>query len=40
MWLLDEVPAQTRMAPSGLLHSLSFVQNKFDHAGLARSIGS
>jgi methylaspartate mutase epsilon subunit len=37
---LAEVPAQTRMTSAGLLHSLSFVQNKFDHAGLARSIGS
>ena len=35
-----EVPAQTRMTSAGLLDSLSFVQNKFDHAGLARSIGS
>lgn len=37
---LAEVPAQTRMTSAGLLDSLSFVQNKFDHAGLARSIGS
>ena len=37
---LAEVPAQTRMTSAGLLHSLSFVQHKFDHAGLARSIGS
>jgi methylaspartate mutase epsilon subunit len=37
---LAEVPAQTRMTSAGLLGSLSFVQNKFDRAGLARSIGS
>jgi methylaspartate mutase epsilon subunit len=37
---LAEVPAQTRMTSAGLLHSLSFVQTKFDHAGLAPSIGS
>lgn len=30
---LAEVPAQTRMT-AGLLDSLSFVQNKFDHSGL------
>jgi hypothetical protein len=29
---LAEVPAQTRMTSAGLLESLSFVQNKFDHA--------
>jgi hypothetical protein len=28
------------MTSAGLLHSLSFVQTKFDHAGLAPSIGS
>ena len=37
---LADVPAQTRMTSAGLLHSLSFVQTKFDHAGLAPSIGS
>jgi methylaspartate mutase epsilon subunit len=37
---IAELPVQTRMTSTALVDSLSFVRNKFDHAGLARSAAS
>jgi methylaspartate mutase epsilon subunit len=37
---IAELPVQTGMTSAALVDSLSFVRNKFDHAGLARSAGS